>query len=154
VAFERAVLSKVLYQTISTMTQEKDITGNILHSMFMLRHAAEETAKEEHYRDCEIVKKLKFSGCWCRGLLRRNKLNKRAITCKPTSDMPSCSEIRQVQRRIQKTLEGHVPEDVISADETGINWKATEKHVWRRQMDAVRSSFGITFTRIVCVWMS
>jgi hypothetical protein len=129
-AFERAVLSKVLYQTINTMTKEQDITGNILHSMFMLRHAAEETAKEEAFRDCAIVNKLKFSGCWCRGLLHRNKLKKRAITCKPTSDMPSCQEIRQVQRRIHKTLEGHAAADVISADETGVNWKAGEKIVW------------------------
>ena len=130
VTFERAVLSKVLYQTISKMTQQKDITGNILHSIYMLKHAAEQTKAEEAFRSCAIVNKLKFSNCWCLGLLRRNKLTKRAITCKPTSDMPSPQEIRQTQRRIQKTLEGHAPDDVISADETGINWKASEKVVW------------------------
>jgi hypothetical protein len=129
-AFELAVLSKVLYQTINTMTQQKDITGNILHSMYMLQHAAEATAKENPFQDCAIVQKLKFSSCWCQGLLRRNKMTKRAITCKTTSDMPLPQEIRQVQRKIHKTLEGHEPDDIISADETGVNWKASEKVLW------------------------
>jgi hypothetical protein len=34
--FENAVLSRVLFQTLSTVTQVTDITGNILHSLSML----------------------------------------------------------------------------------------------------------------------
>jgi hypothetical protein len=38
--------------------------------------------------------------------------------------------LRRVQRKIHCTLEGHKPDDIISADETGVKWKVAEKVVW------------------------
>ena len=122
--FENAVLSRVLFQTLSKVTQVTDITGNILHSLSMLCMAATAVLKDvPKFRECPVVKRLKFSLKWASGVCRRNRLAKRAITCASTADMPDPLAIRSTQRRIQERIVAgaYEPGDMISADETGIN---------------------------------
>jgi hypothetical protein len=131
--FELAVLSRVLFQTLSKVTQVTDITGNILHSLSMLSLAATALmAENTKFRECPIVNRLHFSLKWAAGVCRRNRLAKRAITCKTTADMPDPLVIRNTQRCIQQEIVagGYVPADMLSCDESGINWKAGETHLY------------------------
>lgn len=132
-AFEGAVLSRVLFQTLSKVSQVTDITGNILHSLSMLQIAAADVVREVAlFQNCPIVQRLKFSLHWAANVCRRNRLSKRSITCKSVSEMPEPSVIRRAQVRIQNRLEqgNYEPGDIISADETGINWKACDTHLY------------------------
>ena len=152
--FEQAVLSRVLFQSLSTVTQVTDITGNILHSLSMLQLAAEQVKTEvPKFRQCPIVNRLKFSLCWAAGVCRRNRLSKRLIITSSTAELPDPQIIRQAQRRIACAIVdgGYTAGDILPGDETGINWKATETNLYCPVGSERPAGNGDDKLRITCV---
>ena len=132
--FERALLTKVIVQVLDKgLNQDGSILGNIMHSLRVIVLAGLDTAREENFRDRQLVKGLKFSLCWAAGVLRRHQLCKRRVTSSQKNDkVPEPQEIRSIQRGIQFRLDkcNREPGDIISADETGINYCVAEKFVY------------------------
>ena len=62
--FERALLTKVIVQVLDKgLNQDGSILGNIMHSLRVIVIAGLDTAREENFRDRQLVKGLKFSLC-------------------------------------------------------------------------------------------
>jgi hypothetical protein len=68
--FERAVLSKCIFQILSgdSLQSEGRILANILHSLNTVIMAGHSTIAEQPFCDDASLRKLQFSRCWARGL--------------------------------------------------------------------------------------
>jgi hypothetical protein len=67
--FEKALLAKVAQVLDKGLNQDGSIFGNMLLQFIVM--AGSETAREETFRDRQLVKGLKFSFCWAAGVLQR-----------------------------------------------------------------------------------
>lgn len=134
--FEHAVLSKCIFQILSSNqlnSQHGRILANILHSLDVVCLAGRATGAEKPFCDDENVQKLQYSRCWAGGVLARHHLRRRSVQTKlDKATMPAPEEIRKMQRATQLRLDdGHRRAcDIISADETGINYRVAEKFVY------------------------
>jgi hypothetical protein len=70
--FEKALLTKVTQVLEKGLNQDGSIFGN-MHLLQFIVMAGSETAREETFRDRQLVKGLKFSFCWAAGVLRRHQ---------------------------------------------------------------------------------
>ena len=132
--FERAVLTKVIVQVLDKgVNQDGSILANIMHSLSVIAMAGFRTAQEAPFNERAKLKTMKFSNCWAAGVLRRHRLCKRRVTSSQSNDkVPPPQEIRSIQKGIQFRLDRdkRQPGDIISADETGINYCVAEKFVY------------------------
>ncbi len=132
--FERAVLTKVIVQVLDKgLNQDGSILGNIMHSLQVIVIAGRHTVEQEPFCHREHLKRLKFSNTWAAAVLRRHRLCKRRVTSSQSNEkVPTPDEIRSTQRGIQFRLDrdNRQPADIISADETGINYCVKEKFVY------------------------
>jgi hypothetical protein len=133
--FERAVLGKCIFQILSGDSLQPDgrILANILHSLNIVVMAGHSTIAEKPFCDDASLRKLQFSRCWARGLIERHHLRKRSVsTTIDKKQMPAPEEIRKMQRATQMRLDSgrRQPGDVISADESGINYCVAEKVIY------------------------
>lgn len=137
-AFEAAVLSKCIFQVLSNnrVTQDGTILANILHSLQVVVTAGLQTKVEAKFRDNAGVQKLQCSLMWARGVVHRHHLRKRRVTTSVQQpQVPSPQQVRTSLRRTQDRIDSSSrrPCDIISADETGVNYCVAEKFIYAPQ---------------------
>jgi hypothetical protein len=69
--FEKALMAKVTPVLDNWLNQDGTIFGNMLLQFIVMAGSA--TAREETFRDRQLVKDLKFSFSWAAGVLRRHQ---------------------------------------------------------------------------------
>ena len=93
-------------------------------------------------RDCEKVKKLKFTGPYIDGLLERKGFGK--ATSKSNAAPMTDAEIKEERDRLRTILQDFRCENWINADETGLNFTSTAcSNPLIKKTNQYRRSLGI-----------
>jgi len=135
VAFEKAVLSFLVYQVLTSAPETEDgeqharVVANVAYSYVVIKSAATLAKALPMFAVDPAVQKLQLSNKWVVGFLRRSSLRRRRVTA-VDKELPAVEAVRARMQAIQKVIKdgGYEPQDVISADETGIFFGAPPKN--------------------------
>lgn len=122
-SFDSAVLDRLIYASVedADTPQRVAVEANVAYSYENIRMAAMNAQKHEEFQSNAAIQSLKFSNKWIQKWLKHVSFSRRRVT---TSDkvLPPPEKIQQDMREIQEKLDDFDLEEVISADETGINY--------------------------------
>lgn len=148
-AFEDAVLSNLIFAVLKNPASQKAVkddnaenhalvVANVAHSYEVIRMAAKMAQELPDFADVTAdgkkkenwvsVSQLKFTCPWISGFLNRHALRRHRVTAQ-VKDLPKVEDVRKRMDEIQKVIKDgeYKPEDIISADETGIFFGAPPK---------------------------
>ena len=119
--FNYALLDELMFLGCETEANGRvSVEANVAFSYAIIRHAAE-LLQAGRFKDDMAVKGLKFSKPWIRTWSRNMRLRRRRVT---TVDkvLPAAAEVQEHMLGIQQCLIDFELDEIISADETGINY--------------------------------
>ena len=134
VEFEQAVRERLIYSALeksdsSSSSSKQVVVANICHSYAVIKCAAIAVQALPEWKDNQRVQALTFSAPWICDFLRRSTLRRRRITA-TEKKVPPKEEIQNRMAEIQARIASgaFAPDEIISADETGIFFGAAPKN--------------------------
>ena len=129
-SFEEQVVAQLVFTAIEQVdtVEQAVVVANVAYSHDIIRQAAVIAQEMPAFAEDVGLKSLKFTGPWIRGFLKRAALRKRRITT-IEKKLPSVIAVRDRMGEIQKVIVTgkFTPDEVISADETGVMFGAPPK---------------------------
>ena len=132
-AFETAVMDRMIFSVVKNVDGEAKAMqlANVAHSYGIITAAAADAQKEVPWCNDANIRSLQFSNKWVGGFLRRWQLRRRKITA-VVKARPSVEEVCTRLSAIQLVIESKklTADDIINADETGINRGLNPTHAY------------------------
>jgi len=129
--FEEAILDALMDRTLAPdkdgNMQKHLVSANVMHSRDLIKKAAQKVQTLPEFCDLPAISKLRFSDGWITRFLNRNRLGRRRITG-ATKAFPPPSECQAFFKDLQRELVGVSLENIINADETGVNYGCNPRY--------------------------
>ena len=119
--FNFALLNELIFTSSDADDGRCHVKANVAFTYGIIRHAAMLLKQTDEFKNHPAVKDKKFTDPWCKTWARNVKLHRRRITT-TIKKFPPPEEVEAHMWGIQQHLVDFNLDEIISADETGINY--------------------------------